>query len=235
MKSKLFTNHFDLKDEKNEAFTKDLCQLLALSEAQRASVLAVIPPLSRSTTGAEDKRILDALSAETGLTLLELNDVVGVSKFLASRMLDDETKDDTPEQWASDLVEADILNEQESEACRAVLELLRAEHVEELRAIRKGRAYSVGVFPSLRKAGTTVELRGVFEEPYDWGKPLDEYTPQLNDVVPVVSIHLAMNGGSPDEIWFQASPEELDLLINKLQGAKKAVDVLKSRAALSAD
>jgi len=234
MKSKLFSR-FDLQDKDNEQFVKDLHQLLGLSEEQREFVLSAMPSLSRAIVKAAEKKVLDDLESQTHLKLVDIGHAVDIIRFFTRKMLDDVTEDDTPEAWAADLQSLKVLDAKQAEVFSKFLTRLKSDFLPELATIRKGLMYGAGILPSIKGGGTTVELRGVFDKTFSWGTSVEEYAPELRDLVAVVSVHLIFDQGLPDEIWFQATQDEIDLLISELQAARKQADMLKSRVTLSSD
>lgn len=234
MESVLFSG-FDPHDKDNERFVTDLRQLISLSDSQLDAVLSAMPNLARVKVKAEEKEVLKRLEIETQLKLVEIGHVVDVLRFFISSMLADVTGDDAPEAWAADLEALEVLDADQARLFAKLFKRLKTECLPELDAIQKERSFGTGIFPSLKGAGTTVELRGIFDKPFSWGTSVEDYAPQLRDLVAVVSVHLMMDAGSPDEIWFQATPDEIELLIGELEAARKQADVLKNRVTLSHD
>ena len=229
MESKLFSR-FDPKQKENEPFAKDLRQLLDLSTKQRCDVMSGMVLLAREKTERGKKTIYNEVSAKSGLMPLILLDSVGVVRFFVRAFLQEDTESDTPEAWASDLQTLELVDASQVAVFIEFFEGLRDQVLPELKQLAQERAYGAGVLPALQGSGTTVELRGVFEKPFSWGTALDDYEPELLDVIPVVSVHLSFDSGMPDEIWFQATPDEIELLIGEFRAALKAVEVLHNRS-----
>ena len=93
--------------------------------------------------------------------------------------------------------------------------------------VKTKQMYEEGVLPSLRSVGTTVELRGVFDKVYRSGTPLENYSPELKSITPVISIIISVTRGDPKEFMFQATPREIDSLIDHFEAAKKRAEILQ--------
>lgn len=232
MKSKLF-GQFDPKDEKNKQFVTDVKAACQLSEAQRRAIAQALPALIASRTAKETEDRTAQLEKETGATRLTLGHAADLAAFFMRQFLDDDLKSEAIEDWCVDLVELGILGDVDCPVLVSFLQELKDKAVPAVSKVRKQRLYGAGVFPSMRSCGTTVELRGVFEKPYRWGTPLAEYKPVIEEVVPIISVHITLDSGHNSDVAFQVTPEEISLLIDELTAAKIDAKLLSERLALA--
>lgn len=228
MESKLFAR-FDPESQGNEQFAKDLEQVLGLPQAQLDAILREAPALARAQTQADMREVVVRLERD-GISPLTVQHATSLINFFARALLDEDTSADSPSQWAADLQDPDIgiLAPDKASAFLEFVGRIKDDLLPELDSIRKQKTYGTGVLPSLKGGGTTVELRGIFREPYRWGSALSKYEPEVIGVVPVISVHIRLDAGTPNEIWFQATPEELDYLISEFQAAKTASAALQA-------
>jgi len=77
-----------------------------------------------------------------------------------------------------------------------------------------------GALPYFNGINTSIELRGIYEEELKYGEhlviPIDDLTPSIG-VIPIVSISIAMDSGTPKRIGFQIDSPRLEYLIQKLR------------------
>lgn len=99
---------------------------------------------------------------------------------------------------------------------------------------RRQEDFRAGLFPSLKGIGTTVELRGVFDEEIQFGEAVESYATrvQLDEtcpVLPITSVALTFDSGDPDRFCFQASPDYVRWLIEELRAALHKMKMLEER------
>lgn len=56
---------------------------------------------------------------------------------------------------------------------------------------------------------------------YNWGREIESYAPKVVDTVGVVSVHIGLDGGPSEDVFFQLSLEALDLLERQFAAARK--------------
>lgn len=81
-----------------------------------------------------------------------------------------------------------------------------------------------GVLPTFSGCGTTVELRGIFEKELMFAERASDFTAEAapsgeEPPVPIVSIAVSLDAGTPDTFFFQADVDALEFLVQKLQFA----------------
>lgn len=226
MKSKLF-RQFDLSDEKNKAFSEDLAALLTLTIEQWQVFLTNLSALLASRTQYEREQVLEHIEAKTGLARTVLSRVYSQARFFMSAFREENIRDESPDLWAKDLVTADAMNSESQEQFVEFISLLKDVAFARVEALQRERRAETGVLPSLKGIGTSVELRGVLKEEYEWGKPVEEYDPKIEGLIPVVSVAIKVDSGTPDRFVFQAASDEILFMINELQSALKSVLALK--------
>ena len=81
--------------------------------------------------------------------------------------------------------------------------------------------------------GTTEELRGVFSRELKYGEKADEYIKDIKidktyTTVPIISVAISLDSGTPDKFCFHASPDSIEWLIEKLRASLYKVKMLKN-------
>ena len=147
-------------------------------------------------------------------------------------MLRESTRDDTTQAWADDLIQLDLLSRPESVSFVEFVERIRRDVLPSAGPELRQREYATGVLPSLRSCGVTTELRGIIEDKFHWGNPVDEYRPNILGLVPVASIHIGVDSGPQEDFFFQASKSDLQLLIGSLVAARIELESLENRVQL---
>lgn len=228
MKSKLF-GEFDATDENNKQFISDLKAVCELPPAHRQAIADALPGLLAASTEKQMQDRTDTLQRDTGASRLLIGHVCDFAGFFLRQMLDDRLKDEPFADWSSDLVELGLLEKQQEESFLALLQELKERTLPTVSRVRKELAYGVGVLPSLKSCGTTVELRAIFDKPYRWGISLKDYKPVLEKVVPVISVRISLDSGEISDIGFQMTPQLTDILIDHLKAARVDADLLSRR------
>lgn len=131
----------------------------------------------------------------------------------------DEVSKDKASDLGEDLREIAGLTAEESATFVEIVENLKSGAVAKYKTLRTRKSYEAGVLPSLSGVANSVEFRAVTEEAFKLGAQPEEYKPKLVGHVPVISIRLKVDSGHVGEFVFQASPEELQLLIDSLNAA----------------
>ncbi|MBN2559965.1 MAG: hypothetical protein JXQ75_03435 [Phycisphaerae bacterium] len=220
LKSRLFSK-FDPAEKDNDLFGKHLRKALDLVPGQMVACIDALADLRLARIEPEKDRLLDSLERETRLPQTELAQVIAVTRFFLDRMLRDEYKHDTSEQWADDLVTLRQIEESTRPLFVSMVDRIRSDVLPKVESAIRRRAYGEGVLPGLKTCGTTVEMRAVQKGRYRWGTAIKEYEPRILDVAGVVSVHIGLNEGTPRDFYFQMSEDDLQLLIRELEAARK--------------
>jgi hypothetical protein len=230
MHSKLFSR-FDPKEEQNKLFAGHLRSLLDIPETTRKTCIGNLAKVMLSETETEEEAITEALVGQTGLTHIELNNIHNVLRFFALRLIrvrEEETlKGDDPEKWGTDLCGLELITESERPTFVEAMRMVEDTVLPSLQEERRRRLYTTGVFPHLRSLGTTVELRAVQQDEYDWSKNVEDYHPQFKGLTPVGSIHVGLRKADPEDFYFQVDEGDLDRIIKSLIALKKDMEELK--------
>ncbi len=227
MKSILFSR-LDLSDERNKGFSTDLVELLQLSQSQLDALVKSLPEYLESTTKPKKSALISDIAQSTGILQYRLDSLIAILIFFLAQMEDDEISVDEPDAWMQDLQELGVLSDENSVTFLRLIQELKTSTIERFSRIRRIQLETGGVLPSFSSIGYTVEMRGVFSEDYESWKPLETYSPKLLDLVPVASISIGIRGEAKSEVAFQASLDQIDIMLGHLNAAKKLLLQMKS-------
>lgn len=227
MNSRLFSS-FDPETDENRGLNKDLRSLLALSTSARDACIRRLPDFLLSETPEQTKRIVDDLNNEESVSGLQCMSVFQLGRFFTRAMLKKSSREDPTQAWADDLIELDLLSRPESASFVEIVERIRRDTLPSVGPRLREREYATGVLPSLRSCGVTAELRGIVEDHFHWGNPIDEYQPNILGIVPVASIQIGVDSGMQKNFFFQASKSDLQLLIDVFVAARVDLESLES-------
>lgn len=111
---------------------------------------------------------------------------------------------------------------------RAVQFIQSLNFAEEYIADRRLENYTKRANSYLSGLSYACELRGRFRQNYDYDSiPIEQYKPELVDVVPVITVSLDLRGLNVEDCWFQADEEKLNEMIATLLAAQKELKQLK--------
>jgi len=230
MKSVLFSR-FDPTSSKS--FEEDLKILLNMSKEQRSLFLEHYHKIRLTQSETEERQTIRKLAKKAELADFDIKSALNVFDFFLRVILgtldDEEFIEDTPELWALDLISKGLLTESEKPTFVESLEYLQDKIVPTIGPTIRARSYSAGVLPVLVGLTTTVELRAVQKQEYTQGQKADDYIPQIVDLVPVASIRIEVNKGTPKDFFFQVDEGDVNHLNNSFKALKKEIDELKKR------
>ncbi len=153
--------------------------------------------------------------------------------FFFKKFSNESTKKDSSDIVIKDISKALNINEKELSLINELLILIKDEVEKHEKRKRKER-YKRGVSPYLKGIGTTVELRGIFNreieieedfESYEKDIQIDKETP----IIPIISVSLSVDSGTPSEFHFQASQENIENLIKELRTALHKAKMLEEK------
>ncbi len=227
MESKLF-QYFNPLGEENKSFLSDFKYVLEATPDQLNQVIHTLPEFLKAPNRTQSDPILDKMSTETGLPRIALGPIIRIGNFMSSSINDqrDDISDDSPEAWANDLLSVGIIEEKQLLAIVKFFQLIVEINDSEIKSVQLDRRAESGVLPVFEAMGTTVELRGVFDTVHRLGMPIDNYSPSLVNIVPIISVSLRVDSGDHTHFTFQSSLEDLGDIINKLEAAKKEASIL---------
>ena len=231
--SRIFRFGFPEGDEL-KSFKEDitsLTEILDLSKLKNATEY-----ISKITLSDEEERY------EIYNKIIELGLITNSQKiysfhrlinFFFKKFLDESTKEENIDFIIKDISKELNLNEKELSLINELLILIKGEAEKHGQKKQKER-YKTGVLPYLKGVGTTVELRGVFNreikieediELYKKDIQIDKETP----IIPIISVSLSVDSGTPDKFYFQASQEAVEKLIKNLKAALHKSKMLKEK------
>jgi hypothetical protein len=146
---------------------------------------------------------------------------------------DPDVGSDTPDAWVADLIDLGMISTEQAPAVSTLFKAVFDARVSGLFEMEQRRNREIGVLPYLKSVGTTVELRGVFDRSFRLGDDLGSYAPQLLSVTPIVSVSIGLDSGTPEGINFQASPDDLQFLIEVLKAAQHECRILRDGSVLA--
>lgn len=152
-------------------------------------------------------------------------------RYFLKVFTEDSTKEDSSKEITKDLATLGFDSKTIS-SIENLLSLLKKEAKWYKNNILKESFYK-GLFPYLKGVGTTVELRGVFNQEITYGETVDEYAKEAkiedkNATVPIVSVAITLDSGTPDRFCFQASPELIEWLIEELKASLHKIRLLEN-------
>jgi len=231
MKSALF---YAITSESDFAktFLSDLVTLLRAKPEQRNGCFNVLLPLMLTMTADQKRTIAEQVAREHGFGYVEAAAALQALQFLLRELTREEYPEVPTQDFADDLRETaskyDVpMSDLELNVFIETIDRLRGDVVPRYEEVKKEKATTTGILPSLLSFRTTVELRPVVANKFRIGMAADEYEPDIRGVVPVVSFVLEADSGVVDEFCVQMSPEELAALIEELRAAQVCLDRLQ--------
>lgn len=225
MKSKLF-RRFDLKNPKNKAFHVSIAEALKLTHEQTVKLVNVLPQIVQAQTPAEQFPVLKKFENDTAIPPVVLQRIVNFASFIIRALSNDDLENEDPELWADDLISSGILAPQLKNELLSFITLLKTECLEKIQSTELRQHAESGSLPVFATASTTVEIRGVLKKQYAWGCSIDDFEPEIDSLVPVISIAIGVDSGLVQQFTFQTTPQNLQYLIDELRAAQKSADKL---------
>ncbi len=221
MKSRVFATLFEDPDsDKAKQFLRHLQDLLQLEPAARAQCLRTLPHLRAPQTPTQEREVIDKLASSTSIERAKLVNALSVLDFFVDALLAYRIPEDDWTHWADDLMALSALGAN----TKPVFESLLSEIRTDLPALRQQdleRTAKGGVFPTFKSFGYTVEIRPIRRDFFRWGRPAEEYDPEILGSVMLVSFAIGVNEGLVEDFYFQATEEDIDNMIATLMAAKK--------------
>ncbi len=219
--SRTFTHPFD--NEGLEAFKKDI---EFLSEVHPEKIETIIDFIKKVICVSTEREEIEVYDEMVNQKIVPSRQAALLShraiNFFFEKFYDEKTKEDTLEEIFSDLIVLGF-KEENLLSIKKLLNLLKKESQwYEQHKLKK--SFSAGLLPSFKGVGTTVELRGVFNRRIYIGEKIDSYIKDVkinkeNPIVPIISIAITLDSGTPDRFCFQTSPGEVEWLIEELKSS----------------
>lgn len=219
--SRIFTHSFN--NEGLEAFKKDIEFLSEIHPEKIESIFDFIKKAICTLTEKEEIEIYDEMLKQEAVPIRQTAVLSHRAiNFFFEKFYDEKTKEDTLEEIFSDLIVLGF-KEENLQSIKKLLTLIK-QNSEWYEQYRLKKSFSAGLFPYLKGIGTTVELRGIFNRGIYIGEKIDSYIKDVkinkdNPLVPIISISITLDSGTPDRFCFQASPEKVEWLIEELKSA----------------
>ncbi len=191
-------------------------------------VLQEFPAILNEQIDNQKELLITSLIEKSGLTRLQTGSFLSLFRFFVSQFQEENLKiaEDSSESWTADLTALGIMEERWASEFTSYMSAVTSKIKSDVLDTRDVQTYQAGVLPSLKSLGTTVELRGIFDQTYRIGSPLEEYSPKLKSVTPIISVRISVDKGDIRDFYFQATPREIDILINSLIAAKTGAGIL---------
>ena len=229
-KSRTFTiNPFN--DEGLKALKEDVEILSKVDAVNFSQIVDAIKGVILAKTEKDELAIHEGMIASKLVPNLQTAiSARRIINFFFKIFHEDLTKNDAPEDIAKDLVAAGI-DQKNLIATERLLNLIKQE-TKWYADYRLKKSFRQGLFPYLQKIGTTVELRGIFNREIKSGEKTEEYAKEAkleNDypIIPIISVAINLDSGTPDRFCFQASPEDIELLIERLRASLLKAKILE--------
>lgn len=234
MRSRLFALAFDDPDsDKAKVFKHHLKELIGAEESVRKSCLSELLNFRKALTSHQSDRIIENLANETKEPPYIIEHSLNVLSFFATALLSEKIPENDYEYWAGDLLEQKWLKEEHKAVFQQLINLLVSDLLPVLRVQEDEKVTRLGVLPTFKALGITVEARPIRRNRFRWGDLVEEYTPEITGVSTIASISLGVHEGYPEQFYFQADSNDLDNMISSLQAAKKEMDAFRSYLGLS--
>lgn len=213
-----------MKKDELAALASDANLLLGLGEEKHPSIVELSKNLIEAKTTEDELRIYEQAMPE-----IVHNRQMGMSAhrfcyFFFRIFISDDSKEDTPEELASDLRQLGVGSDpnKPDPKITKLIELIKQESPW-FKEFRLKNTYKKGLFPCIESTGSTVELRGVFNREMRKGEKIEGYSKDVGfdseKLVPVISISITLDSGDPNRFVFQGSPDDIESLIERLKAA----------------
>src|SRR3989338_5408287 len=221
-KSKTFTIS-PLNEENLKTLREDAAILCKVESKNFPSVIESVKEIILVKTEKEELEIQEKMIT-SGL-VANLQTAVSARRLINYYFRifhEDLTKDDSPENIAKDLV-AIGLDSKNLFVIEKLLNLIGQE-VKWYDNYRLKKSSKQGLFPYLKSVVTNIELREVFNREIKGKEKVEEYAKEAQlekdcPAIPIISIAITLDSGTPDRFCFQTSPEDIELLIERLKAS----------------
>ena len=200
---------------------------LGVSDKDIALVVKALPDFMLAKSTAERRLLLEKLSKACSADLNVLVGTLNIFEFILASLMQEDLPQNEVDYWGGDLVEAKILSEADKAKFESLVKKVIAEVVPLLQPVSRRQRAQSGVLPAFSGLTFTVETRSVREKPYNRSLNVEEYAPKVVDVAFVASCHLAVDAGQIKDFFFQVSEEDIEVIIDILQAARKDMTALK--------
>lgn len=223
LKSKLFRS-FDLEDDIGKALRTDIALLARLDEPSRQALLDELVNVHTASTHEDRLQLIEGIAAKTPLSVVDVAHAYRPLVLLLETFVT-HGADNSVELIGEDLRTTELSNEGTHETL--VRTVTRVREIASQASARIERAVaSYQVLPNLRTIQASVELRAIVDEEYDSSFSVEEYAPTVRDTAGIVSVRLQLDAGPTPDVFFQATPEVVAVLVHRLSAALKELGAL---------
>jgi hypothetical protein len=207
-------------------FKEDLQVIFSLSQDKRSAILNEYLQFSSKFYNPQGSFSLTKLGEKYSEDPVCIHTFLNLSAFFAEAIL--ENLDDSIDEIAKDIFDLQIITHENIVDFKKFLENIK-DKAQEINSSTKRQKEQVGILPFYTSIDTTVELRTLLETEYDCGEKIEEFSPKISELIPVITCRVRVDSGLQREFFFQTSIDSLTELIDCLIAAKKtALAVLKT-------
>jgi hypothetical protein len=222
-----------LQSEEIEALKNDVAIVGSLDIATFPKILDLIKRLLESKTTDERTSIINEMVA-SGAVPSHQAAASGfrLGNFFFRTFSNKQTKDDKVDELIQD-IEVLGVEKQHLAGIKMFVQAILQQR-EWYESYKRQEDFRKGLFPSLIGVGTTVDLRGVFNDEIRFDESIDSYASRVKldkdiPIMPIVSVSLTLDSGYPDRFCFQASPKYIGWLIEELKAALHKATMLEKK------
>ena len=225
------TFRFALSEQQTlNAFKKDIETIKSINPKYLENIIEHSIKFAFADTKKKEQIIINEVIESNLLDNEEIFEAVSrVIRLFCEVFIHEKTKDENIDRVLGDLSNELKIDELELTKIKNLIEIvkIKSPQYKSLKNISQSEA---GVLPYLKGFNTTVELRGMFSREFGLGDNPDSYIKEVEvekNAIPIISVNIGFDSGNPDEIFFQATPEDLTLLINELKVAVEKAKILQ--------
>lgn len=208
-----FFRGFDPTLPANSSFPEDIRHLLSLDEGTVDGCVDILVKLAAAESAASTREIAAKFFASRPQP--GLMQAIRCLEFL-SRIV----RDEQPGEVALDILTlVKDIGDSETKLVR-ILDRLKQSLVREL----PKRLAFTGVGPTFESIQSTVDLRAVQAERFQFGQDLKDYRPKVDDVVGIISVRISRD--MDRDVFFQATRQQVVEIVMHLQSAIEDLDAL---------
>ena len=221
MRTDIFNKFVKLSDD----FIKDFDLLWEAPPDQQQKLLLWVPQIYRAEVVAQKNMLFDRAVSDIGGDAKRTLKVLRLLLFIYGQW---HPVNDNAEIFIRDMSELGLIPaKNKDQAERFLLEFLHQVQQDNQRRLEKMHAASI--LPNYLGSSTLIDFRAVISNPFGVGleNKIADYDPTCISFVPVVIVQIRSSDNDPGEFVFQCEEEELDMIINQLNAAKKELNAAK--------
>jgi hypothetical protein len=226
MKSILFSR-FDINQDSNSSFISDFQESMKVSEEGLIKIVDHLPKILSCSTDFQKKNGLLEIEQEIGIDIIKIDVCINVLYFFVKQMQNEDLEKDSFQLWAEDIKEISGITTEQEKKFENVLTVIKNKYLDSIERESAINRSKNGVLPCFKSISTTVELRAVLENEYQWKDPVENFSPKIIELIPIISVSLHTDSHTEDHYYFQIPVDDLDLVIKELLSAKKIAETMK--------